>query len=240
MPMTAGGTTDSLPAPKTKKMMMKKAKPEGSVAPTSSFMPGIEPQKPNMAQDNNKVQHIDATTSMTDTIDDFTMIPKALDTKLEHFDTDHSLHSIIIKAGTDWTRTRQLNFLTSPETTRLSSDDVRHEKIKAYALLDALSRSGTLPIAHSELHVFVAVSHCFENDVMGTIIQENINPIMKVERSSLLVASTIYGKPIPTLIEHDHDVHRITEAFPTLMNMSSSLVSQLEEETSTTVTDVSK
>ena len=199
---------NNFPVPKTKKIM-KKVTQEDSMVPSSN-LPGLEKQKPVSGHDVS-------TTILSNKVDDFTLIPKVLDTKLEQYDTDHSLHSIILKSGDDWTRTRQMNFLTSPETTCLRCDDIRNEKIKAYALLDALSRSGTLPIANSELHVFVAVSHCFENDVMGTVIQDNINPIMKVERSSLLLASTIYGIPIPTLIEHDHDLHRIAEAFPSLM-----------------------
>ena len=193
-------------------------------------VPGVEKEKLVPALDVNKDQKVDAFTGVSNKLDDFTLIPKVLDSKLEKFDTDHSMHSIIIKAGIEWTRTRQTNFLTSPKTTRLSNESIRNEKTKAYALLDALSRSGTLPVANSELHVFVAVSHCFENDVMGTVIQENINPIMKVERSSLLLASTIYGKPIPTLIGHDHDIHRITEAFPLLMSSVASSLGPSEEE----------
>jgi hypothetical protein len=68
----------------------------------------------------------------------------------------------------------------------------------------------------AELHVVVAVSHCFDNDLMGTIIQDNINPIEKVERSSLMIASTIYGEPVQTLIEDEHDLERFTGSFPLL------------------------
>ena len=220
LPMSAdGSTTSALPVP-----MVRRGMNYGSSdVPKSkkSSMLGLKHQreelKPVPVHDPNKAQQFDTPTVISTKLDDFTLIPKVLDTKLEQYDTDHSLHSIIIKAGINWTRTRQLNFLTKAETAHLSNDDVRSETTKAFALLDALSRSGTLPLAHSELHVFVAVSHCFENDVMGTVIQDNINPIEKVERSSLLLASTIYGKPIPTLLERDHDVQRIAEVFPSLM-----------------------
>jgi hypothetical protein len=82
--------------------------------------------------------------------------------------------------------------------------------------LDAISRSGTLPIACAELHIVVAVSHCFDNDLMGTIIQDNINPIEKLERSALMIASTIYGEPPQKLLEDDHDLKRLTVTFPLL------------------------
>jgi hypothetical protein len=150
--------------------------------------------------------------------EDFTMIPKTLDTKLEQHDTDSSLHSTIIKPGRNWLRTRQLNFLTKPQTTSLPSDEILTEKKQAVALLDAISRSGTLPVDCSELHVFIAVSHCFDNDVMGSVVQDNVNPIVKVERSSLLLASTIFQQAIPTLMGNENDVERLTSAFPSLMS----------------------
>jgi len=36
--------------------------------------------------------------------------------------------------------------------------------------------------------VIIGVSHCFENDV---VVQDNINPIAKVEKSSALIASAM-------------------------------------------------
>lgn len=97
---------------------------------------------------------------------DFTAIPKILDQKLEVLDKDNSLHSTIIKAGEMWSRKRQQNLLVSSESSTLTSSDLDSERRKAFDLLDAISRSGTLPIECSELHVVIAVSHCFENDVM--------------------------------------------------------------------------
>jgi hypothetical protein len=111
---------------------------------------------------------------------------------------------------------RQKNLLTPIQSSTLSPPDIEMEKKKAFDLLDAISRSGTLPIACAELHVVVAVSHCFDNDLMGTIIQDNINPIEKLERSSLMIASTIYGEPAQKLLEDEHDLERLTGSFPLL------------------------
>jgi hypothetical protein len=63
----------------------------------------------------------------------------------------------------------------------------------------------------------VAVTHCFENDVMGTVIQDNINPIEKLEKSTLLIASTIHGVPAKKLIRGSADVQRLTNSFPALL-----------------------
>jgi hypothetical protein len=65
--------------------------------------------------------------------------------------------------------------------------------------LIAISRSGALPIDTSELHIVIAVTHCFEKQIMETIIQDNVNPIEKVEKSFMMIASTIHNEP-PDLI----------------------------------------
>lgn len=154
--------------------------------------------------------------------EDFTLIPKLLDQKLEKYDTSNALRSTIIKAGPNWTRMRQANLLTPIKSSILHPTDVDTEKKRAFDLLDAISRSGTLPIACAELHVIVAVSHCFDNDLMGTVIQDNINPIEKVERSSLMIASTIYGEPAPALVKDAPELERLTASFPLLFDAEAS------------------
>jgi hypothetical protein len=158
--------------------------------------------------------------SSSDGVVDFTMIPKLLDSKFEKHDTDSALRATIIKAARSWTRLRQENLLTKVKEAVLSLNDIKSEKNKALDLLDALSRSGSLPIACAELHVVVAVTHCFEDDVMDTVIQRNINPIEKVEKSSLLIASTIHGTPdVRTmLIQNPPQVARLEGAFPALFD----------------------
>ena len=67
-------------------------------------------------------------------------------------------------------------------------------------MLDALTKSGALSIDQAELHVIVASTHCFGHSLMKTVCEDNINPIEKVERSSLIVASTIQHRPPLELI----------------------------------------
>jgi hypothetical protein len=188
-------------------------------------------QQPSTLDVPLKEHHSDGSGSPLDGrngTDDFTMIPKILDAALENCDSDNAVKSTIIKAGSTWTRTRQENFLTGPKVNSLGSDEILTEKKKVFDLLDAISRSGTLPIDCSELHVFVAVSHCFDNDVMGTVIQDNVNPIQKLERSSLLLASTIYGKPPTTLIGNELNRQRLRGSFPLLF--SDDLQDAIEED----------
>jgi len=127
---------------------------------------------------------------------DFTMIPKHLDRMFDTHDEDGSVRSTILKTADSWTRKRQANLLsTSKESFFLdeSGPTRKDERNKAFDLLDALSRSGSLPISCAELHVVVAVTHRFENDVMGTVVQDSINPIEKVEKTLLMLACAIHG-----------------------------------------------
>jgi hypothetical protein len=149
---------------------------------------------------------------------DFTIIPKILDSKIEKYDTDLALRSTIIKTGVSWNRKSQENLLSPMKTSYLSSDAILDEKKKAFDLLDAITRSGVLPIDCSELHVVVGLSHCFDNDLMGTIIQNNMNPIEKVERSALLMASTIYNQLPAALLKDDDEKERLQVSFPQLLS----------------------
>ena len=51
---------------------------------------------------------------------------------------------------------------------------------------------------------------------MGTVIQDNVNPIAKVEQSSLLLASTAHAQPASVPIVNELDALRLTTAFPRL------------------------
>jgi hypothetical protein len=106
--------------------------------------------------------------------------------------------------------------LTKAQKSSLGPEEIKSEKSKAFDLLDALSRSGSLPIACAELHVVVAVTHCFEKDVMNTVIQDNVNPIEKVEKTMLLMTSTIQNVPPSTLLADEVQSARLTQSFPAL------------------------
>jgi hypothetical protein len=56
---------------------------------------------------------------------------------------------------------------------------------------------------------------------MGTVIQDNINPIEKLEMSTLLIASTLHGVPAGQLVRDDSDRRRLTASFPKLLERAS-------------------
>ncbi|EJK54483.1 hypothetical protein THAOC_25886 [Thalassiosira oceanica] len=140
---------------------------------------------------------------------DFTLIPKQLDHSVEGKGDSASLRSTTIKTSKNWTRNRQANLLSKPERYGLDAEEIRKEKGKAFDLLDALSRSGSLAIAYSELHVVVAMTHSFEKDLTGTVIRDNVNPIEKLEGSTLLLASAVHGVSARELVRDANELQRL-------------------------------
>jgi hypothetical protein len=134
---------------------------------------------------------------------DYTRIPGDLDKKFEALDEDGALRATIINPGDTWTRSAQKGLLGSPTTTVLSAKQQKDEKNKAFDLLDALSKSGALAIEDASLHVVIAATHCFDRTLLDTVIQDNVNPIEKVERSLMIVGTTIHGRPAAELLAED-------------------------------------
>jgi len=142
--------------------------------------------------------------------EDYTKIPKKLDKSFQDLDEDHALHSTIISASEAWQQTHQESLLAAPAVRTMVPRHLTEEKNKAYDLLDALTRSGVISIDSADLHIVLAATHCFDSSLMDTVIRENVNPIEKVERSNLIVASTVHGKPVSELLRPDH-VKRVQE-----------------------------
>jgi len=146
---------------------------------------------------------------------DYTKIPAELDRRFERFDEDSALRPTIMKVGKVWEKSSQAALLADPSTSSLNTDEQRNEKDRAYDLLDALSRSGCLSIDDASLHVVLSATHRFDQTLMDTIIQQNVNPIEKVERSTLIVASTIQNKEVVDLLRDDQ-IERVSTYSPML------------------------
>jgi hypothetical protein len=132
---------------------------------------------------------------------DYTTIPTTLEAKYGELDVDGALRPTIINADTNnWTKKSQKSLLASPVTNGVSVDEQGTERSRAFDLLDALTKSGDLSVEDAALHVVIAATHCFDKSLINTVIQDNVNPIEKVERSSLIVASTIHGATPAELI----------------------------------------
>lgn len=134
---------------------------------------------------------------------DFLSIPRILDSKIELLDSDSFLRSTKITIGPSWSLSTQANLLSDKIIQHLSKTEQSEARNKAFDLLDAITKSGSLTISDAELHILVAVTHQFDRNVMETVIEENINPIEKLERSLLIVQSAIHGLPVDKILKKD-------------------------------------
>ena len=135
---------------------------------------------------------------------DYTKVPAQMDRRFEALDEDGALRPTIIKPAEPWSKTSQNGKLLEKPTTRsLGGDDLEAEKVAAFDLIDALTRSGALPFEHAALHVVIAATHCFDRSVVETVVRANCNPIEKVERSALILAETVHQQPVDALLSDD-------------------------------------
>eukprot|EP00418_Pyrodinium_bahamense_P095920 CAMPEP_0179039872 /NCGR_PEP_ID=MMETSP0796-20121207/15359_1 /TAXON_ID=73915 /ORGANISM="Pyrodinium bahamense, Strain pbaha01" /LENGTH=936 /DNA_ID=CAMNT_0020736207 /DNA_START=64 /DNA_END=2874 /DNA_ORIENTATION=- len=146
---------------------------------------------------------------------DYTQVPREMDKQFERMDSDGALRPTIISPSDRWTKRAQKALLASPTTSVLHSDEQKREKDAAFDLLDALTKSGSLPVDHISLHIVVAATHCFDKSVTETVVQDNVNPIDKVERSTLIMAMTVHQQPAAALIQQAQ-YPRVSSASPVL------------------------
>ena len=146
---------------------------------------------------------------------DYTKFPSLLDRRYEELDSDSVLRPTIINLGSVWSKKSFKSLMSEAETKPLLSDDQVLEKNAAFDLLDALSKSGALVMHSASLHVVIAATHCFDKSLMDTVVQGNVNPIERVERSALIMASTIHELPACDLI-HENQRSRVLTYSPQL------------------------
>ena len=108
-----------------------------------------------------------------------------------------------LEVGEAWEKRSQRALLGDPVEETLRAAEQRSEKDRAFDLLDALSCSGAIPLEAVSLHAVVAATHCFDSSLMDTVVVKNVNPIEKLEHSSLLLATTVHELPAERLLRSD-------------------------------------
>jgi len=93
--------------------------------------------------------------------------------------------------------------LSAAVSTSLNTEQQKSTKDEAFDLLDGITRAGALICDHASLHVVIASTHCFDANLMDTVVCNNINPIAKVERSMLILANTVHGASIEQMVADD-------------------------------------
>ena len=87
-------------------------------------------------------------------------------------------------------------------------------------LLDALTRSGTLAVDEASLHVVLAATHSFDKTLMATVVQDNVDPIEKLERSALILGAAVHSLPVEALVTPE-SLPRIKTFSPALLQGAS-------------------
>eukprot|EP00005_Dracoamoeba_jomungandri_P000842 CAMPEP_0174250394 /NCGR_PEP_ID=MMETSP0439-20130205/578_1 /TAXON_ID=0 /ORGANISM="Stereomyxa ramosa, Strain Chinc5" /LENGTH=998 /DNA_ID=CAMNT_0015330449 /DNA_START=39 /DNA_END=3035 /DNA_ORIENTATION=+ len=189
--------------------------PVPSITPPPSETSSSAPITPDDSPNKPAEVVMDVGDDEVEAEEDYTLLPGKLDSQFSALDEDAALRATTIKPGKVWGKTSQKGLLSKPTTTSLTKNHQKDEKNKAFDLLDGLTRAGCLPIANASLHVVVAATHCFDNSLMDTVIVDNLNPIEKVERSSLIVASTIHYAP-PISLVRSSQLNRVQTYSPNL------------------------
>ncbi len=135
---------------------------------------------------------------------DYTKIPSDLDAALEKMDLEGALRPAIINVGKTWSKRSQAGpgLMGNATNKLLAVAEQKLEKQACFDLLDGLTKSGSeaFAIEGAALHIVVSTTHCFEKNVMDTLVRDSVNPIAKVEHSALIVASRIFEKPAEELV----------------------------------------
>jgi len=180
--------------------------------------PSPSEQKPSQAPEAPPTKRLEDMAATSPTVEpprgnsscsDVTEIPKQLDANFEKLDTSNSVRPTIITPEETWTKRSQKGLLAKAKTEMIRAEQIKREKNAAFDLLDMITKSGALPLSHATLHVVLCATHCFDKTLMETVIQENLNPIAELERSSILMASTIHGESIVKLLKDDVSLERL-------------------------------
>ena len=159
-------------------------------------------------------------TSDDEVVVDYRKLPAEIDSRAEKFDRNSALRSAIITPEVSWEKKFQVSLLQrTMETSTLGTEEQISQKNSAFELLDALTKSGALCIDDATLHVVLASTHFFDLSLLETVINQNINPIERVERSSLILASVVHDS-LPKDLILPSQLSRLQLSSPALLLLS--------------------
>lgn len=190
--------------------------PSASPAPTES---SSTPQMTDIGKEGEPRNPSQVEVDNTDDSFDCTKVPQEIDSKFEALDKEGAVRPTIINVSKVWSKRSQKALLDAPQTASVDVDSQKKERDAAFDLLDALSKSGGLNVEHAQMHIVIAATHCFDKNLMDTIVQSNVNPIEKVEMSTLIMASTIHKEPVNRLVAGDQ-LSRVMEFSPDLLQIA--------------------
>lgn len=157
--------------------------------------------KKNLNQHEHQGFHNNDDLILINKEEDYMQIPNELEKRLEKFDNESAVRPTIIRCSDDpWYKKEKIGLTQPIYSHKIENEGKREEKQKAFDLLDALTRSGLLTCEDAELHIILANTHCFGNSLMNGIVNGE-NPIDKVEKTALILTSTLHKEIPKNLIE---------------------------------------
>ena len=127
-----------------------------------------------------------------------------IESQFEQFDKHGAVRPTLLVAKGPWLKKHYQGLLSDQEEKTLYDSDIEASKNKAFDLLDALSKSGATIIEDTALHVIIASSHNFEKTIMDVLVQDNVNPIEKLEHSSIIMTAALHGVPKGNVISPEY------------------------------------
>ena len=146
-------------------------------------------------------------------VDDFTTVPFRLESNMLQLDPKEVMKPSKITLSNWQKHSRDL--FGKDSSVGLKEADLKLETNRAFDLIDSLTKTADLPLEDTEVHVFLTVTHDFEEVVLENVIKNNENIIESAEASLLVLASTIHGVKPSQLVKET--------AIPRLQNYTSYL-----------------
>jgi hypothetical protein len=151
---------------------------------------GADPEEADTSSSNQSVDSSNPKQFFSEKSEDLLSIPFLLDEKFEESNKSY-VRQLIFQVEENWTKESQ-SLLSKRSKKALAPKEILQEKLKAFDLLDALSRSGDLVFENAEMHIVNGINHCFDESLVDTIVKKNINPIQELDSTALIAAATIY------------------------------------------------
>jgi hypothetical protein len=148
----------------------------------------------------------------------YTDFPRAIEKRFEVYQTDVPTRPTIIKLGSVFTHKKTVGLISAPVTDTLGESEQKTQLAKALDLIDALTKSGDLPLSDCQVHIINASTQYFEDTLMDTLIKKNRNPIEPLERSTMILASFLHSAGVSELV-NDEEKERLLKYSPALVDL---------------------
>lgn len=194
--------------------------PSSSSKPDNSSSDSVPEFTTSKVEPPDALEPTEEVTSRSEAVSlDVTQIPKEIDERFLALDATGAVRPTIIHPGQTWSKEHQEGLLGKRESVSLGKDELEAEKRASFHLLDALTKAGGFAVEDADLHVVIAATHCFDKSLIDTIVQESVNPIEKVVKSAVIMASALHQE-IPENMIKSGELASIRDYNPEILSLN--------------------